>query len=275
METKKVYPTRRNAERLVCGILIAATCVTVFSGIVFKGNTTGFLVETVPGPSVVPLNEAFDETITEIVVELPEYTWYGLQTGAFEAEERALESAQAFQKRGAAGYLWKDGRFRVMAAVYPLKEDAQLVRQQLREQHEIDTYLYQIRYPSVKLRLRGMQGQLEILQSAFSYVHELTAQLQKLSVEIDRQEANVEEIEERLRALKTQTDIIEVRIRQRFASPVPETVKKLLDCFEHFAAFCSSSAENKTSAVLGAKLKYQTLDTLWDIQNVYDTLNVT
>ncbi len=272
---RRVYPAgRSNTGRVLCGILLAAAFAVVLSGLLERGGET-FLLEQEPAPSAVPLDETFDETMTEMVLDLPETTWYALQTGAFEGEEAARQSAQAFQKRGAAGYLWKDGRFRVLAAAYPSEEDARNVREQLQEQHNIDSYLYRISFPSIRLRLKGMQGQVEILQASFSHVHALAVQLQEFSVDMDRQQITAMEMLESLQALQTQLQIVALRLRQRFTAPVPETVKTLLDCFDGYSAFVKTLSSEESGASLGMKLKYHTFETLWNIQSVYQTLSHT
>lgn len=272
---KRVYPTERNHNRLICSVLLVLAFALIMSGVFAKEKGEAFLLQKVPSSTPVPLDESFDETWTEIDVELPEYRWYAIQTGVFENEETARQSALAFQKRGAAGYLWENGRFRVLASAYPAEQEAQNVREQLREQHQIDSYLYQISFPGVTLRLKGMQGQLNILQAAFSHVHELAIQLQKLSVALDRQEVSVQETVQSVLAMKTQMDIVSLRLRQRFVAPMPETVEAILAVFDEFNTFASGFSDDESAAAAGIKLKYQTFVTLWNIQTVYHTLNDT
>ena len=132
MKGTKVYPENGYANRLICGLLLVTAFAIAVSGLFHNEQAKEFLVETVPETTPNLLNEAFDDTVSETVIELAASNWYSLQTGVFEEEGRAIESAQVFQKRGAAGFVWNEGRFRVLAAVYSLKEDAQRVRQQLR-----------------------------------------------------------------------------------------------------------------------------------------------
>lgn len=274
-KTKRVYPAQTNSNRAFSGLLLALALIIFFTGVSDKQKTTRFLLEQLPEQTAIPMNEAFDETPADTLIELPEYSWFALQTGAFENEEAARQSALAFQKRGAAGFLWKDGRFRVLAAVYASQEDARYVRQQLQDQHQIDSYLYKVSFPAVSLRVKGMKGQTDILKAALIHVHELASNLQRLSVEMDRQECNPVESVEQIKALRTQIDIVALRLRQRFLSPVPQTVKALLACFEDFGTFADELTGIESAAALGTKLKYQTFASLWKIQEIYQTLNHT
>lgn len=273
---RRVYPNAVNRSGWVSGILLAASALLFLSGLIFRNESADFWIEQqMPEETGTPLNKEFDETPAETVIELAQSTWFALQTGVFENEEAAQKSANAFQKRGAAGYLWKDGRFRVLAAVYSTQEDARYVRQQLLDQHQIDSYLYTITFPAVSLRLKGMQGQMDILQAAFVHVHELAAQLQQFSVELDRQERSAAETVTQLQSLRTQLNVVRERLRQRFAAPMPDAVNALLACFENYAAFSDELTANESTAALGMKLKYQTFATLWNIQEIYQTLNRT
>jgi len=186
-----------------------------------------------------------------------------------------LQLAQQFRKRGAAGYLWHDGRFRVLAAVYLSRDDAQTVRDQLREQHSIDSYIYPIEFPSVKLRVSGMQGQLEILKAAFGHVNALAKELHEVSNALDRQELSADEALEKLNALQVQMDLVALRLKQRFVPPVPEVVQSMIVCFEEYSEFVSKLSETEAMVALGMKLKYQTISVLWDLKKIYMALSYT
>ena len=109
--------------------------------------------------------------------------------------------------------------FRVLAAVYPEKEDAQAVRQQLRDQHDVDSYLFEISIPSVSLRMTGMRGQIDILEAAFLHAEELIRQMERISETLDRQEITPAEAAEELNTLREQVELVALRMEQRFLSP--------------------------------------------------------
>lgn len=274
-QRKRVYRTNRGFRRLGCALLLAAAAVIVISGVLSRSDGNGFVLSSIPEPTAVPMDEAFDETPAETVLELSETNWYALQVGVFENEESARELAKAFQKRGAAGYLWQDGRYRVLAAAYPEREDAQLVREQLRDEHNIDSYLFTIRFPAVRLRLSGMQGQIDILKAAFVHASDLAVQIQKLSVSMDRQEMSVSETVSALLSLCEQPETVALRLKQRFASPVPSAVEALISCFDSFSAFANSVSAEESAASMGMQLKQQLFETLDAIQQIYQLLHHT
>ena len=270
---KRVYPRQREPGKWFSYLLLFLSAVVVLSGLVWRGEEV--TIETAPTATPIPTDAYFDETVEEREVTLPSATWYALQLGAFESETAAEELANQFVKRGAAGYVWHDGRYRTLAAVYPTREDAQGVREQLSEAHSVDSYLYQIDLPSLHVLMKGMKGQLDILEAAFEHAHDLVANLQTLSVSLDRQETSGQEAIELLAGLGGQAETVALRLEQRFSLPQHQTVEGLLACFEDYASFLETLAETDSEATLGMKVKRQTLSTLNHLKSVYDALSNT
>jgi len=272
---RRVYPAQRSGSGWLSGLMLFLSAVVVLSGLVWRGENDGLSIHLAASPTPIPLDEAFDETPAQIDVTLPGSEWYALQLGAFEKEDSAKALGEQFARRGAAGYVWLDGRYRTLAAVYPLRDDAQTVRQQLSEKHEVETFLYQISLPALQLRLSGMQGQLEILNAAFIHADELVRSLQRLSSALDRQETTVMEAVTELQGMKEQLMTVSLRLSQRFAAPRHETVAGLIRCFDSFAEFVSSLDPSQSEVAVGTKLKYQTLSSLDRLKQVYDSLSNT
>lgn len=269
----RIYPVEKSPWLSVLLLVLAA--VVILSGLMGRSEGGDVSIVPIATATPIPLDASFDETIVEKEITLPSSTWFALQLGAFENEKSADEMAQQFSKRGAAGYIWNDGKYRALAAVYPSKEDAQLVREQLEMQHSIDTYLYQIDLPSIRVRMRGMQGQLDILQAGFVHGNDLIAQLQNLCVFMDRQEMNAEQAIARLNELAAQMETVALRLRQRFQAPRPAVVEALMNCMEDYQTFCIQLNAKDSQVTLGAKIKHQTLVSLNGLKHVYDTLSHT
>ena len=78
-----------------------------------------------------------------------------------------------------------------------------------------------------------------------------------------------------LTGLNQQLMTVSLRLRQRCLSPRPAVVDGLLACFEDYAAFVQTIAQAQTEVELGRRLKYQTLSSLHQLQEVYDTVSNT
>jgi len=234
------------------------SAVILFSGVAARSGDDA-VIQTVATPSPIPLDAAFDETRETQEITLNGSVWYALQLGAFETEEAACQLAEQFQRRGAAGYVWQDERYRVLAAVYPEKEDAQAVRQQLREQHDVDSYLYEISVPALSLRMTGMKGQIEILEAAFLHADELIRQMERISETLDRQEITPAEAVTELNTLREQVELVALRMEQRFAAPRNTAVERLIALFQDYAAFAREKTGQESNATLSRQIKYQTL----------------
>ncbi|MDY3243995.1 MAG: SPOR domain-containing protein [Candidatus Limiplasma sp.] len=275
MQTRKrVYPSERKPAKWVSYSLLFLSAVILFSGVAARSGGDA-VFETVATPSPIPLDAAFDETRETREITLNGSVWYALQLGAFETEEAAGQLAEQFQRRGAAGYLWPEERFRVLAAVYPEKEDAQAVRQQLRDQHDVDSYLFEISIPSVSLRMTGMRGQIDILEAAFLHAEELIRQMERISETLDRQEITPAEAAEELNTLREQVELVALRMEQRFLSPRNAAVTGLIGLMRDYAAFAREKTGQESNALLSRQLKYQTIQTIRLLLELTDELRNT
>lgn len=275
MQTRKrVYPSERKPAKWVSYSLLFLSAVILFSGVAARSGGDA-VFEIVATPSPIPLDAAFDETRETREITLNGSVWYALQLGAFETEEAAGQLAEQFQRRGAAGYLWPEERFRVLAAVYPEKEDAQAVRQQLRDQHDVDSYLFEISIPSVSLRMTGMRGQIDILEAAFLHAEELIRQMERISETLDRQEITPAEVAEELNTLREQVELVALRMEQRFLSPRNAAVTGLIGLMRDYAAFAREKTGQESNALLSRQLKYQTIQTIRLLLELTDELRNT
>lgn len=258
---RRVYPSERKPARWVSYSLLFLSAVILFSGVAARSGGDA-VIQTVATPSPIPLDAAFDETRETREITLNGSVWYALQLGAFETEEAAGQLAEQFQRRGAAGYIWPDERYRVLAAVYPEKEDAQAVRQQLREQHDVESYLFEIDVPAVVLRMTGMRGQIDILEAAFLHAEELIRQMERISETLDRQEITPAEAADELNTLREQVELVALRMEQRFAAPRNTTVTQLIGLMRDYAAFAREKTGQESNALLSRQIKYQTFQTI-------------
>lgn len=258
---RRVYPSERKPARWVSYSLLFLSAVILFSGVAARSGGDA-VIQTVATPSPIPLDAAFDETRETREITLNGSVWYALQLGAFETEEAAGQLAEQFQRRGAAGYIWPDERYRVLAAVYPEKEDAQAVRQQLREQHDVESYLFEIDVPAVVLRMTGMRGQIDILEAAFLHAEELIRQMERISETLDRQEITPAEAADELNTLREQVELVALRMEQRFVAPRNTTVTRLIGLMRDYAAFAREKTGQESNALLSRQIKYQTFQTI-------------
>ncbi|NLV59557.1 MAG: SPOR domain-containing protein [Clostridiales bacterium] len=271
-ENKRVYPRGQLSGKWLNYLLLFLSAVLLLSGFFWRGTGEDVQLSLVDTPTPIPLDAAFDETIESREITLPGEIWYALQLGAFDKEELAVKLAQSYQTRGAAGYVWQDTRFRALAALYPSKDEVQSVRTQLSTKHYIETYAYEIRLPPLKLRIRGMRGQLDIMEAGFLHGGDLVDQLQEVSVLMDRQELGVAEAMEKLKNIRSQMDIVSQRLSERFSPPRHQAVQGLLDCFAGYRAFCEELGEEINSVLLATQVKFQAIAALDALRKIYDGL---
>lgn len=271
---KKIYPSGHAPFQWLGWLAMLLAAAVVIGGIAERREQQPF-IEALPTATPLPLTETFDDTMESCEWVLPELDWYALQLGAFDNEASAQELAGRFRLRGAAGYLWYAERYRVLAAVYASETDARTVREQIREQHGVDSYTYHIHLPGAAVSMQGMRGQIEILKAGFIHAAELITQLQQYSLQADRPDGSVQQIVDGLHTLRNQTALVALRLEQRFPEPRNNCVAGLLSLFGSYAEYCDELDAQTPAVAFGAQLKYRTILSLDLLRQVYDTLGNT
>lgn len=271
-ENKRVYPRGPVSGKWLNYLLLFLSATVLLSGFFWRGTGEDVQLSLVATPTPIPTDAVFDETLESREMTLPASTWYALQLGAFDSQELAEKLAESYQARGAAGYVWQDTRYRALAALYPTKDDIQAVRNQLSAKHYIETYSYEIGLPPLKLRMRGMKGQLDIMEAGFVHGQDLVQELQGLSVLMDQRELDVPQAMEKLKALGSQMETVSLRLGQRFSPPRHQAVQGLMDCFGEYTAFCQGLDPGDNAVQLATKVKYQAIAALEALKKIYDGL---
>ena len=273
-EQKKVYPSGHAPIRWLSWLLLIFSVLVIAGGLITPRQNSG-LITPLPTETPYPLTERFDETMETCEWSLPSVEWYALQLGAFDQPESAQALANQFQGRGAAGYLWHDERYRLLAAIYATENDARTVRQQISQQHEVDSYLFRISLPPVAVSIHGMRGQIEILQAAFVHAADLVTALQESCLKVDRSEVTREELLTSLVSLDEQMQLVKLRLYQRFPEPRNACVAALIDLFDDYSGYLAGLDAQQPEVLFSAMLKHQTLRSLDLLRQVYDILGNT
>lgn len=257
---RKTYRVGIAPMRLGTHIMLFLSLIIVFAGLISKWTQQEALsvVPSTP-PASTPIAAAFDETVETREISIDQTLFYALQLGAFENEESARSLAQQYQDRGAAGYILKEAnRFRVIASVYLSKDDAQAVRTQLKTNHKIDSYVYEIVLPQMDFKTSGMRGQLDVIEAVLRFFPEGILQMQKLSVALDQKEANQTEMANEITQMVTRAQELDGLITKRFTQPLHPMVQSMKGLLTAFTALPQKlSAQDEGLAALSGQMKYE------------------
>jgi hypothetical protein len=237
-------------------------------GLLRDGNG-GLSFELKVTPTPTAIGTAFDETFVSREISLSARSWFAIQLGAFDSEDSARSQAESFVARGAAGYVRKDSRYRVLAALYPTKEEAQNVRQQLQSQHEIDSYVYEIALPEIVLSVDGMAGQLDVLEAGMQYLNTTLEKFCEISTSMDKQDLPMEQELSRLAEIASQADTLKNVLSQRFFTVKSAVVNDLVSLMGEIGKAAAAVAETSSrgNVVTGAQMKNQTLKLLTSVES--------
>lgn len=245
----KRYKTRRNSKGW---LFLAVILPALVLGILFWGRDSmqGLLIS--PSPTLSP-SESRQDTRT---VTLPGKSWFALQLGAFENEESARELAESFRARGAGALVTQQGNYRVLAAAYESRADAQMVQNQLRSQHGVEAYIWEIARQEITMKISGQTAQLTALTDAYDTLSQAELQLSSLSQGLDQNTMEKEAIVSALRSMRDTVSALQNRLHALFgenAHPAVQNVIALLSQTENGLAAALGSG---SGLELGSRIKY-------------------
>ena len=188
-------------------------------------------------------------------ITLSAHTLYALQLGAFTQQSAAEQLAQAFSARGAAGYVSFDGEaYRVLAAAYPTRAEAQTVQTRLNAQ-SISTYIHPITQDSLSLRAGGTKDQVAALAEAAAYLDTLGDKLYTLSAALDAQQISGPDALAALLSEGVTCAALRRGLLDAFDGAPPDSLSSLIRTLGD-AADIAEAQRNENSAVrIGAALK--------------------
>ncbi len=274
LKTKR-YPVRNRggwaALLLLAGLLLGAGAV-IYGRQAWEAALPLLPGVLQPSAAQTPAPEAVSRE--ERTLTLPGHTWYALQLGAFDSAEAAESSAESYRTRGAAGYIRRQGQYRVLAAAYASRADAQAVMTQLRNNHQIDAVLTEITQAEVTLRLNGRPEQLTALNDAYDALEQMSQQLAALSDSLDRGKTDRQTALSALRSQRDTLTALKARIDAQFGKNAPQAVKDAGDLLESLSLSLNEALAAQGTAVLGARIKYAQLQCLCGMADYTAELSV-
>lgn len=237
----------------------AVLCILLGAGILFASFSLQSRWGALPfslsaAPTAVPEKTQSHARETR-ELSLSAHSWYTLQLGAFTQENAARQLAQEFIARGAAGYVYHDGSaYRVLAAGYPTRAEAQSVQQRLNGQ-SVSTYIHPFSFSELALRAGGEKEQVQSLSETLSYLDSLDEKLYALSIALDARE--MEDVAARA-ALRSEGSTCQALLRAlsaAFGKDAPAGVQKVCDVLTLIAAESEALGNENSAARTGAALK--------------------
>ena len=211
-----------------------------------------------PKPTPAPLVTAAPETAPERAsddIALPGRTWYALQLGAFTQENAAWQLSQEFIPRGAAGFISREEDiYRVFAAAYPTRAEAQSVQTRLNEQG-VTTYIQVVQEPQLTLRAAGEKQQVHAVREVLSHLDALSTQFYTLSGTLDKGEMTQHEAFSALESEGATCLALKNTLERAFSGEDRQPVAPLLALLETLAEEGDSLQNNASAARIGAALK--------------------
>ena len=252
---RQTYKTGGTLRRMLLCVTVCAA-VWLLSGQVRAHFNVPLLFSITPKEEKTPdATEKKESEYQTRETALSGRTWYALQLGAFTQENAAWQLSQEFIPRGAAGYVCRENDvFRVYAAAYPTRTEAQSVQTRLNEQG-VTTYIQVCSEPNVTLRAGGSEAQVAAVCEAVSYLDALSGKFYALSMALDGHEMTESEAFDALRSECATCLALAEKIKDAFAGEVDAAALPLHELLSALAQEGESVLNNMSAARIGAALK--------------------
>ena len=209
-------------------------------------------LDIAPSPTLTPGESAAEEK----TIVLPGSAWYALQLGVFEQESAAHQLAESFRSRGAGGAILSSPPYRVLAAAYESRADAQQVQLQLSNLHGVESYVHEIICPEVTLKLRGQRAQLSAISDACTAFSQGAERLSALSRGLDQHALGKEAVQAAMESEKNTFSALAERMSALFGPSAPEAVRVLGDALSEISDALAAARGISGETALGAQVKY-------------------
>ncbi len=142
-------------------------------------------IESEPTPSSAPAGESEE-------LELPGIGIYMIQMGFYTDAEECTKAAEELKKLGAAGYIYNDGgKLRLIAAAFSDRASAQSVEKRLLDEGH-DCMIFALERSGVGLMITASPEKLDSIRRLFSAASDAVSRLDRLAIEFDAQEKDIE-----------------------------------------------------------------------------------
>lgn len=257
---KRMYRRARGQAAMRRGLVIGTAAMIALGLVIRHGGRAALTAQHMMAPTATPVTAAYDETVETREITLPEDSWYAIQTGIYSTRAAADEKRDTYARRGAPGYVNQDGeKWRVYIACYGAKEDAAAVRERLRVNQEVETFLHTWVCPEMTLRLTGMVGQLDVVEAGLSWISSAAAALRDNAAQLDGGECTLQEAQAAVEAINSQVHMWRETAEGRFVKPYPELVAMEISLAESWDGKFAALCEAEGATAFSAQMKLQAM----------------
>ncbi|NLO81751.1 MAG: SPOR domain-containing protein [Clostridiales bacterium] len=181
---------------------IVAPIIAAFDNDVEQQDANDDITEPSNTDLTLPENKEGEknERITDHI-DIAPMSFHAIQLAAFTEEKNARAAAAELQGKGGAGFILNDKYLRLLAMGFISEDDAQKVRQQLKDEG-IESQIYIISCPGANMEIAASAEKVDSIKTAFSLWLDKTKSLEGIIRDLDTSQKSAED------ALKDIEDIM-------------------------------------------------------------------
>ena len=162
---------------VICGLLLAISVCNLFSYAFFSNG-----ISLVSGKSRNPDN------------------FYAVEVSSFDNYNQAYDFASQLQKKGGAGYITYNKKYKVISSLYLTYNDAKSVADNIKSEYK-DACVYEIAFPEINIPKDITKEQQTAITTSFAVIKSAIATMTNIYLGIDKSELSEQSAHTMLNAL--------------------------------------------------------------------------
>ena len=260
------------SENIVTPVM---TLITGESPVESKTTDTSKKSEAVESSSAEPSASASESAGTETQkIEVAAKSVYLLQEGVYSDESNAKSAAEAIKKRGGAGYILKDDKYRVFLSAYQTEDEATSVKKRLASEEDMETSIHELKRDPVSFNVTADKDTVKVISDAFSQCDDVMASLYDVTLKYDKQQITSDDVVTEISKIENDIKDTVANLKDVLGQEDNNVVQQLYDYYSNFNDSLKNIQEETGSEVeISSDLKYTYIELFNKQTEIIKTIN--
>jgi len=207
-------------------------------------------------------------------IEVAAKSIYLLQEGVYSDENNAKSAAEAIKKRGGAGYILKDDKYRVLLSAYQTEDEATSVKKRLADEEDMETSTHELKRGQISFNITADKNTVKVISDAFSQSDDVMASLYDVTLKYDKQQITSDDVMTEISSIEDDIKDTISNLSGVLDQEDNEVVQQLHDYYSSFNDSLKNIQDKTASEVeISSGLKYTYIELFNKQIEIIKTIN--
>lgn len=207
-------------------------------------------------------------------LEVNGFDFFTIQMGAFKNQDNADVFSTEIQKKGGAGYIYKDDLYRVLGVAYRNEKDALDVKEQLTIDN-IEARIFPLTIKGINMQITADTERINGIKAIFTKWNDIQQQIEKLIISYDKGTSDIKVANEQIITIRNSMEEIKNDLQEFLSGNENNSLYNgLYNLFtNHIKDISTIQDQNITNRIeFSAKIKYTYIKMNYDYYNFINQL---